>query len=112
VTVSLPPLLCRCLAGSPLSGEPIRGTWFNRTAKYRARLRGEDFEPRRYATEETVVPRNLIGRPDISAILGRRVAEAPSWPDSNGPPVVWRRLRSILLLSPWLGSYPRPRKSG
>jgi REP element-mobilizing transposase RayT len=43
------------LVKSVLSGEPIRGTWFNRTAEYRARLRGEDFEPRRYATEETVV---------------------------------------------------------
>jgi REP element-mobilizing transposase RayT len=43
------------LVKSVLSGEPVRGTWFNRTAEYRARLRGEDFEPRRYATEETVV---------------------------------------------------------
>src|SRR5215207_3793818 len=42
------------LVKSVLSGEPVRGTWFNRTAEYRARLRGEDFEPRRYATEETV----------------------------------------------------------
>ncbi|HEX5719607.1 MAG TPA: transposase [Thermoanaerobaculia bacterium] len=43
------------LMKSVLSGEPVRGTWFNHTAEYRARLRGEDFEPRRYATEETVV---------------------------------------------------------
>jgi REP element-mobilizing transposase RayT len=43
------------LVKSVLSGEPVRGTWFDRTAEYRARLRGEDFEPRRYATEETVV---------------------------------------------------------
>jgi len=43
------------LVKSVLSGEPVRGTWFNRTAEYRARLRGKDFEPRRYATEETVV---------------------------------------------------------
>ena len=42
------------LVKSMLSGEPARGTWFNRTAEYRAELRGEDFEPRRYATEETV----------------------------------------------------------
>jgi hypothetical protein len=34
------------LVKSVLSGEPVRGTWFNRTAEYRARLRGEDFEPR------------------------------------------------------------------
>ena len=43
------------LVKSVLTGEPVRGTWFSRTAEYRARLRGEDFEPRRYATEETVV---------------------------------------------------------
>ena len=43
------------LVKSVLSGEPVRGTWFNRTEEHRARLRGEDFEPRRYATEETVV---------------------------------------------------------
>jgi len=43
------------LVKSVLSGEPVRGTWFDRTAEYRAKLRGEDFEPRRYATEETVV---------------------------------------------------------
>ena len=42
------------LVKSVLSGESVRGTWFNRTAEHRARLRGEDFEPRRYATEETV----------------------------------------------------------
>ena len=38
-----------------LSGEPVRGNWYDRTAEYRAKLRGEAFEPRRYATEETVV---------------------------------------------------------
>jgi len=43
------------LVKSVLSGEPVRGTWFNRTEEHKARLRGEDFEPRRYATEETVV---------------------------------------------------------
>jgi hypothetical protein len=42
------------LVRSVLSGDPVRGTWFNRTAEHRARLRGEDFEPRRYRTEETV----------------------------------------------------------
>ena len=42
------------LVRSVLHGDPVRGTWFNRTAEHRARLRGEDFEPRRYATDETV----------------------------------------------------------
>jgi len=38
-----------------LDDEPIRGSWFDHTQEYRARLRGEDFEPRRYASEEIVV---------------------------------------------------------
>ncbi|MEA2560111.1 MAG: REP-associated tyrosine transposase [Acidobacteriota bacterium] len=42
------------LVKNVLSGKPARGTWFDRTAEHRAKLRGEDFEPRRYATEETV----------------------------------------------------------
>src|SRR5215207_5790135 len=42
------------LVKNVLSGKPVRGTWFNRTAEHRAKLRGEDFEPRRHATEETV----------------------------------------------------------
>ncbi|HEX5716801.1 MAG TPA: transposase, partial [Thermoanaerobaculia bacterium] len=42
------------LVKNVLSGEPVRGAWFDRTAEHRAKLRGEDFEPRRYATEETV----------------------------------------------------------
>ncbi|MEA2562747.1 MAG: REP-associated tyrosine transposase [Acidobacteriota bacterium] len=37
-----------------LSGEPIRATWFDRAEEHKARLRGENFKPRRYATEETV----------------------------------------------------------
>jgi len=42
------------LIKSMLRGEPVRGTWFDRTEEHRARLRGEEFEPRRYGTEETV----------------------------------------------------------
>jgi REP element-mobilizing transposase RayT len=42
------------LVKSVLSGEPVLGTWFNHTEEHKARLRGEDFEPRRYATEEVV----------------------------------------------------------
>jgi REP element-mobilizing transposase RayT len=39
-----------------LEGEPIRGTWFNRTQEYRARLRRKkkDSEPERFPSEETV----------------------------------------------------------
>jgi REP element-mobilizing transposase RayT len=43
------------MARALLEDKPLQGTWFNRTEEYRAELRGEDFEPRRYATEETVV---------------------------------------------------------
>jgi hypothetical protein len=43
------------LVKSMLNGEPIRGSWFDRTEEHKARLRGEDFEHLRYATEETVV---------------------------------------------------------
>ena len=43
------------LVTSVLGGKPVRGTWFDRTAEHRAKLRGEDVEPRRYATEEAVV---------------------------------------------------------
>ena len=42
------------LVKSVLGGESVRGTWFDRTAEHRAKLRGEDFEPRRFATKETV----------------------------------------------------------
>jgi hypothetical protein len=35
-----------------LTGEPIRGLWFDRTKEYAARNRGEDFGRLRYATEE------------------------------------------------------------
>jgi REP element-mobilizing transposase RayT len=38
-----------------LDAEPIRGTWVNRSKKYRARLRKkQDFDPRSFAEEETV----------------------------------------------------------
>ena len=39
-----------------LDGEPIRGTWFNRTQEYRAKLqKKKDFDPRSSASEEIVV---------------------------------------------------------
>lgn len=38
-----------------LEGEPIRGTWINRTRKYRARLRRKkDLDPQSFVEEETV----------------------------------------------------------
>jgi REP element-mobilizing transposase RayT len=37
-----------------LAGEPVRGTWFNRTQEYSARNRREDFGRLQYATEEVL----------------------------------------------------------
>jgi hypothetical protein len=37
-----------------LTGEPVIGTWFDRTQEYAARRRGEAFERLRYATHPTV----------------------------------------------------------
>ena len=42
------------LVRNVLSGQPVRGTWFDRTEEHKAKLRREDFGPRQYATEETV----------------------------------------------------------
>ena len=42
------------LVKNVLSGGLVRGAWFNRTAEHQAKLRREDFEPRKYATEEAV----------------------------------------------------------
>jgi hypothetical protein len=38
-----------------LSGAPVVGTWFDRTAECRARMRGLDFGARDFATEEQVI---------------------------------------------------------
>jgi hypothetical protein len=35
-------------------GEPLRGTWFDRTQEYAARRRGEKFHRLQYATAETL----------------------------------------------------------
>ncbi|MGH9197081.1 MAG: hypothetical protein ACRD1T_15245, partial [Acidimicrobiia bacterium] len=37
-----------------LSGQPLEGTWFNRTQEYNARNRGEEVSPRQFATPETL----------------------------------------------------------
>ncbi|MEM9597756.1 MAG: transposase [Acidobacteriota bacterium] len=37
-----------------LNGKPLRGLWFNRTLEYRARNRGDDFDPMEFAEVETV----------------------------------------------------------
>jgi hypothetical protein len=35
-----------------VTGAPLVGVWFDRTAEYRFRLRGKEPEPRQFATEE------------------------------------------------------------
>jgi REP element-mobilizing transposase RayT len=37
-----------------LTGQPMEGTWFDRTKEYAARSRGEDVAPRRFATREVL----------------------------------------------------------
>jgi REP element-mobilizing transposase RayT len=37
-----------------VDGEPLTGTWFDRTKEHAARLRGEDFDRLKYATPETL----------------------------------------------------------
>ena len=37
-----------------LTGEPLKGTWFDRTQEFAARNRGEQFGPRKYAFDETL----------------------------------------------------------
>jgi len=59
-----------------LTGEPIVGTWFDRTQEYAARRRGEDFERLRYATHHTVELSPLPCWEDLSKDLQtKRVAE-------------------------------------
>ena len=38
-----------------LTGDPVEGTWFDRTQEWSARQRGLLFEPRKYASTERVV---------------------------------------------------------
>jgi hypothetical protein len=42
------------LRQGPARGEALTGHWFDRSREYAARNQREDFEPLRYATEETV----------------------------------------------------------
>jgi hypothetical protein len=42
------------LVKNVLSGELVRGTWFDRTAEHRDKLRRKEVELRRHVTEETV----------------------------------------------------------
>jgi len=68
-----------------LEGEPIRGTWFNRTQEYRARLRKKkkDSEPERFPSEETVA-----------------LSQLPCWRHLS--PEVYRELVAGLLRTGWM----------
>ena len=50
-----------------LTGEPIEGTWFDRTRELEARLRGEEFGVRQFAETETVGLSPLPCWGDLSA---------------------------------------------
>jgi hypothetical protein len=59
-----------------LTGEPIEGTWFDRTREWEARLRGEEFGARQFTETETVSLAPLPCWGDLSAEQYReRIAE-------------------------------------
>jgi hypothetical protein len=59
-----------------LSGQPLEGTWFDRTREFVARNRGEHFGPRQYATREVL---ELDPLPPLSEAIVRL-----SWPPWKG----------------------------
>jgi len=61
-----------------LTGEPVVGTWFDRTQEYAARRRGESFERLRYATHPTV-----------------RLSPLPCWEDLR-PDLQKKRIEEIV----------------
>jgi hypothetical protein len=59
-----------------LTGQPIEGTWFDRTREWEARLRGEEFGARQFAETETVCLVPLPCWRNLSAELYReRIVE-------------------------------------
>ena len=59
-----------------LEGTTLEGTWFDRTAEYRARLRGDDVRPRDYAEPERIELSPLPCWAALDALAHRRkVAE-------------------------------------
>ncbi len=59
-----------------LTGEPIEGTWFDRTKEWEARLRGEEFGARKFADTEVVNLAQLPCWRHLSAVQYRgRIAE-------------------------------------
>jgi REP element-mobilizing transposase RayT len=57
-----------------LSGQPMEGTWFDRTREYGARSRGEDVALRQFATREV-----------LELDLRREVPDVPAWPRREVP---------------------------
>ncbi|HEV7672118.1 MAG TPA: hypothetical protein VGS22_26675, partial [Thermoanaerobaculia bacterium] len=55
-----------------LTGEPIEGTWFDRTKEWEARLRGEEFGARQFADTEVV---NLAPLPCWRSLAGEQYRE-------------------------------------
>ena len=63
-------------AKSILGGKPLKGRWFNRTAEYAARNRGEDFGRLKYAEEEELFLSQLPCWADLTPEQYRqRIAE-------------------------------------
>ena len=63
-------------AKSTLGGKPLKGLWFNRTAEFAAKQRGEDFGRLKYAEEEELVLSQLPCWADLTPEQYReRIAE-------------------------------------
>ncbi|HKI05005.1 MAG TPA: transposase [Thermoanaerobaculia bacterium] len=80
-----------------LKGDPVEGTWFDRTQEYAARRRGEDFDRMRYATTEVLTISPLPCWKDFPEETQRRLAadlvaeiesEAAAHRQRSGKPVL------------------------
>jgi len=61
-----------------LEGKPLKGLWFDRTQEYAARIRGEDVDRLKYATEEILELSPLPCWKDLTPEQYRKVWHVPS----------------------------------
>jgi hypothetical protein len=95
-----------------LAGEPIRGLWFNRSAEYAARNRGEDFDRLKYSTEQTFELTPLPCWSHLSAEAYReRVAAIVSEIESEAATELAKSSREPLGVAAILRQHPHTRPS-
>jgi hypothetical protein len=95
-----------------LAGEAIRGLWFNRTAEYAARNRGEDFDRLKYATEQTFELTPLPCWSHLSAeAYQERVASLVTEIESQAAAELAKMGREPLGVSAILRQHPHTRPS-